>query len=174
MKIIDGTLKAEKTLTGAKIEFVTRDFEEVEGFLKYKDKPMQAEIKPIRKKRSLDSNAYYWVLIGKLQHVLGVSKTELHNVILGEYGVIYTDRAVVLPMEVEYLKEKQHYRPIPNKVVEKEGKLYQWYWMVKDSHLYDSKEFSALIDGLISECKECGIETLPPEEIERMKQLYGQ
>ena len=33
---------------------------------------------------------------------------------------------------------------------------------------------SALLDGVIEDCKSCGIETATPEEIERMKQLYEQ
>jgi len=32
---------------------------------------------------------------------------------------------------------------------------------------------SRLIDGLVSECKECGIETLTPEELERMMVQYA-
>ena len=31
---------------------------------------------------------------------------------------------------------------------------------------------SRLIDGLVSECKEVGIETLPQEEIDRMMEAY--
>ena len=33
---------------------------------------------------------------------------------------------------------------------------------------------SELIDGLVSECKEQGIETLPEEELKRMMQMYEQ
>ena len=44
--------------------------------------------------------------------------------------------------------------------------------MLKGSSEYDTKEMSHLIDGLVSECKEMGIETLPPEELERMMAAY--
>lgn len=37
---------------------------------------------------------------------------------------------------------------------------------------YDTAEMSHLIDGLIDECKAAGIETLPPEELDRMMEEY--
>ena len=46
--------------------------------------------------------------------------------------------------------------------------------MLKGSSRYDSAEMAHLLDGLISECKQLGIETATPEELERMKQLYEQ
>jgi len=33
----------------------------------------------------------------------------------------------------------------------------------------DSKEMSNLIDGLVSECKEVGIETMTPQELKGLK-----
>lgn len=41
------------------------------------------------------------------------------------------------------------------------------------SSTFDTKEMSVFIDGLVYECRQLGIETLPPEEIERMKQEWG-
>jgi hypothetical protein len=170
MRIEEGTLTTEYSLKGITVTFITRDFDAVNAFMAVADKkPMQAEIKAVRQKRSLDANAYYWVLLGKLQRVLGLSSTEAHNMILEKYGVIFPDQFVLLPEDVDYLKQEIHYRPIPNKIVEKNGKTWKAYWIVKPSHLYDTKEFSALLDGLISDCQECGIETLTPEELERMK-----
>ena len=43
------------------------------------------------------------------------------------------------------------------------------YQMYKGSSHMDSAEFSRLVDGLVSECKQVGIETLSPEEIERLQ-----
>lgn len=39
-----------------------------------------------RKKRSLDANAYYWVLVGKIAGILKTSTTEVHNWMLSSYG----------------------------------------------------------------------------------------
>lgn len=41
------------------------------------------------------------------------------------------------------------------------------------SSTFDTKEMSVFIDGLIEECRQLEIETLPPNEIERMKREWG-
>ena len=46
--------------------------------------------------------------------------------------------------------------------------------MLRGSSTYDTKEMSELIDGLVSECREQGIETLPSEEFDRMMAAYDQ
>lgn len=35
------------------------------------------------------------------------------------------------------------------------------------------KEMSVLIDGVISECKDLGIETMPPDELALLKSKWG-
>lgn len=172
MNIEEGTLTTSQSLKGITVSFLTRDFDEVDSFLAYVGKkPLTAVIKPLRGKRSLTANGYYWQLLGKFRTMLGLSATEAHNIMLDRYGTLYAeDQFVLLPKDVDYLQEEIHYRPIPNKTMEKNGKTWQAYWLVKPSHLYDTKEFSVLIDGLVSECKEVGIETLPPHEIERLKE----
>ena len=46
--------------------------------------------------------------------------------------------------------------------------------MLLGSSYYDTKQMAHLIDGLITECKEHGIETLSPDEIARMMEEYEQ
>jgi archaellum component FlaG (FlaF/FlaG flagellin family) len=41
------------------------------------------------------------------------------------------------------------------------------------SSTFDTKSMSVFIDGIVSECKELGIETLPPDELERMKAAWN-
>lgn len=170
MKILEGTLTCQYSLEGIIVTFVTKDLEAVDKAINMKAKNgLQCEIKAIRGKRSLDANGYYWSLLNQFRVVLGLSATEAHNMMLDRYGEIYPDQYVLLPYDVDYLQCEVHLRPVPNKIVDKNGKRYKGYWMVKPSHLYDTKEFSTLIDGLVSECKELGIETLTPDELERIK-----
>ena len=51
-----------------------------------KDKPLSITAKISRKKRSLDANAYYWVLCGRLAEALHISKSRCHNIMLARYG----------------------------------------------------------------------------------------
>ena len=46
----------------------------------------------------------------------------------------------------------------------------RFFW---GSSEYDTANMSRLIDGIISECREQGIETMTPSELERLKQQWG-
>ena len=41
------------------------------------------------------------------------------------------------------------------------------------SSTYDSKQMSVLIDRIVQDCKELGIETLPPDELLRLQEEWG-
>ena len=157
---------------------VDGDAEDIE---RLKDKKLAVELKQYREKRSLDANAYYWVLAGKLADVLGQSNAWVHNHMLRKHGqiMVIDDQGVytVLPDTDEAQKaideaETYHLKPTSQVKPGKGGKMYRTYMMLRGSSDYDTKEMSRLIDGLVSECKEAGIETLPPAELERMMENY--
>ena len=50
------------------------------------DKDKEYEIKEYKKKRSLDSNAYCWTLLGKLQDKLNIPKEEIYRDLIKEIG----------------------------------------------------------------------------------------
>lgn len=152
-----------------------------EDIEKLKDKPLSVELKQWRKKRSLDANAYYWQLLTKLSESLGESKDYMHNYILRKYGQIeiIDGQAVytVIPDTNEAQKkvdeaQTYHLKPTSQVKVGRGGLMYRTYMMLRGSSDYDTKEMSHLIDGLVTECKDVGIETIPPEELERMMQAY--
>ncbi|WP_297642790.1 hypothetical protein [uncultured Bacteroides sp.] len=142
---------------------------------------LDVEIRKKRKKRSLDANAYYWKLASEVADALHVSKPYIHNYLLRKYGQIEIIDGqgvyMVIPDTESARKsvdEAQTYHLKPTSQV-KEGKgsiMYRTYMMLKGSSEYDAKEMSHLIDGLVCECKEMGIETLLPEELERMMSEY--
>lgn len=51
-----------------------------------KDKPLRITAKQWKEKRSLDANAYYWVLLSKLAELMKISKPRAHNIMLRRYG----------------------------------------------------------------------------------------
>ena len=147
------------------------------------DKPLRIKAAHCREKRSLDSNAYYWVLLSKLAEDLHISKPRAHNIMLREYGQVElvdgsrcyvripdTDEAENDVME----RTVFHLRPTSQVVEGNDGINYRTYVVLMGSSRYDTAEMSHLLDGLIYECKVLGIETATPEELERMKQLYDQ
>lgn len=65
--------------------------EQIIQYLFKQDKTKQYEVKEVKKKRSLDSNAYAWVLLGKLQDKLHIPKEDIYRDLIkniGSYEVI--------------------------------------------------------------------------------------
>ncbi len=148
-----------------------------------KNERLVFSVKEYKRKRSLDANAYYWVLVTKLAKVLNLSKPHLHNLLLRRYGQpeIVDGQMVflVLPDSESGTRkadeaETYHIRPTSQVKTGVDGKVYRTYVMLRGSSTYNTAEMSELIDGLVSECKEQGIETLPEEELKRMMQMYEQ
>lgn len=146
-----------------------------------RDKTLRITAKQWRDKRSLDANAYYWVLIGKLSEALHISKPRAHNIMLRRYGqcmMIDGARAYIRIPDTEKAENEAlealeyHIRPTSEVVTGNNGANYRTYVMLMGSSQYDTAEMSHLIDGIVSECKELGIETLPPDELARMMADY--
>lgn len=148
-----------------------------------KNERLAFSVKEYKKKRSLDANAYYWLLVTKLAKVLNLSKPHLHNLLLRRYGQpeIIDGQMVflVLPDSESGTRkaneaETYHIRPTSQVKTGVDGKMYRTYVMLRGSSTYNTAEMSELIEGLVSECREQGIETLPEEELKRMMQMYEQ
>lgn len=135
-----------------------------------KGKLLDIEIKPHRQHRSLNANAYLWVLLEKMATVLKTTKDELYLLMLDRYGVF--THVIVKPEAVERVKaEWRTVRELgKGRIGNTEGVQLQCYF---GSSTYDSAEMARLIDGVVSECKEVGIETLSPSEIALMNQEWG-
>ena len=134
---------------------------------------LDVEIKKHRRKRSLDANAYYWLLVGKIGKITGDSRNHIHNIMLDRYGELdRMEDGSLIPFcirdDIDYLEFPYPHLKPTQKTLSKGDKLYRWFYQIKGSSEYDTKEMSHLIDGIISECREMGIETIPPEELERM------
>ncbi len=140
---------------------------------KAKQRPCELVIKQIMKKRSLDANAYYWVLLDKLVSVLRTDRKEIHRMMLARYGVtaMNGDRPIEIAM-LDFIDPKELGDIYVDPEYTKDGMTV--YRVLKGSHEMNSQEFSVLLDGVISECKELGIETLPDEELRRLFEVQKQ
>lgn len=131
-------------------------------YLYYQDKDKVFEIKEFKKKRTLNQNNYYWELLGELSLALRLPPEELHKRMLKDYSQKYQ---IMIPYEIE-LRGIDYYDK--KSVIEKNGNKFQVYEVYVPSHELKTKEFAILLDGLINECKQVGIETLTPDEISEM------
>lgn len=129
------------------------------------------EVSKEKKKRSLDANAYFHVLVTKIAEAIGSSLTEVKNQMIREYGQYeYIDGKIpTLLVKPEYLDDFLKSPSIHLKEEGMEGGRARMAVM-RGSHTYNTAEMSRLIDGTVEEAKALGIETLPPEELRR---LYG-
>ena len=149
----------------------------LESAIGFGEKMVRATLKQWREKRSLDANAYYWQLVTKISAELGKTNTEQHNEFISEYGQFeIMDGSLVNFILLDTIPWQKldhiHLKPTAATKVMDDGKLYRVYRVMRGSHTYDSKEMSVLIDGAVEAAKELGIETLPPDELERMKAVW--
>lgn len=137
----------------------------------------ELSIKKPSKRRSLNANSYHWALCEQIAKALKSSKYAVHNQLMIDYGIDWINkdnkRTYVMMLDDDsYLSMKEtHYRPT-DATEDRKGTLYRWFVLLLPSHLMDTAQMSALIDGTIYEAKELGIDTRTPDEIERMKQLW--
>lgn len=128
-------------------------------------------LKKFRKKRSLDSNAYCWVLLQKIAEAVNSDKWSVYLECLQKYSREFT---FVICKEHAIERLKELYRTCVDlgevNVNGNQGHQLQVYF---GSSTFDSKAMSVFIDGIIYECKQLGIETLPPDEIKRMVEQWN-
>ena len=136
-------------------------------------KVYDVEIKEHREKRSLDSNAYCWVLLDKLADVLDTTKEELYRRYVRKIGPykdfdLNEDEAKTFRVARERLgqgwpTEQVDFTPDGERVV-----IRAYY----GSSTYNTKRMSRLIDMIVEDCKEMGIETLTPQQLDAMKERW--
>ena len=144
------------------ISFEVEDAPEV--FDKTKDKPLNIEIKQFREGRSKDANALLWACIGEIAVTLRTDKWSVYLLMLKRYGQ-YT-YICVPPQAVDMVKRQ--WREVEEigdiKINGRDAVQLLCYY---GSSTYDAKQFSALLDGVISEMQEIGLETPTSEEMRR-------
>lgn len=136
------------------------------------------DLVPHREKRTRTQNAYYWQLVGKVADRLRESKNRVHNEMLRSYGqMLYIDGQLVttyIPDTEEAERaaleaETYHIKPTSQVRIGAKGQLLRTYVLLKGSSDMDTREMSALVDGLIREAQGLDIETLTPAELEKMR-----
>ena len=137
---------------------------------KLKPKAYDLTVKEHRKKRSLDANAYAWVLIGKLADAMRIPPTVVYNNAIQNIGGNYE----VIPIReeaVDKFKEVWTKQGLGWPCVDMGPSKIQGYKNLRayyGSSTYDTRQMSMLIDALIQDCKALDIETLSDEKLSAM------
>lgn len=141
--------------------------DEVIKWLLSQDREKTFEVKPYHPKRSLNANAFCWHLCNEMANVLRTSKDEVYQEMLKRYG---QSRVISVLSEIDISRFVKYSEEIGKGHVE--GKEFTHYRCFIGSSEYDSREMAILIDGIVDEAKELGIDTLPTTAVERMKALW--
>ena len=155
---LDGKLKITFSVTDK--EKALREVEEIKDVEK-----LDITVEKHRSKRSLDANAYFWVLCDKIAKRLGSDKWTIYLLQLSKYGVFADLRATAQALDI--LKEKFRYTEILS--ADDDSYIVRCYF---GSSTYNTKEMSDLIHGTVSDAGSLGINTATPEEVERMLAIW--
>ena len=143
------------------------------SLFKLKDDLCDVDIKKHTEKRSLDANNYMWVLCRDLARDLSkespVTSFEVYRLMLRRYSswwdVIWISENMFNFLKSEEEKKNATYRVVDD-LERKGGKVKAKVWL--GSSKFNSEEMSRVIDGIVQECKDRDIDTMPPDELERL------
>ena len=137
---------------------INGDFREIWDKL-HQEPVLDVEIKKHREKRSLSANAYFHVLCNKISAETGESEDAVKRRLVVSYGALARDKdgkpvGLKLPPTADPSDFYPYVRLYETR--KENGKDYSCYFVYKESHKMDSKEFAHLVDGAIEEAKELG------------------
>lgn len=124
------------------------------------------EIKRYKKPRSLDANAYAWVLIDKISSAVNVSKVDVYRQCIRNIGGV-SETVCVRDKAVDKLAECWERNGLGWQAESFKSKIPGCtnVTLYYGSSSYDSAQMSRLIDQLVDEAKALGIETMPPDKL---------
>ena len=133
-----------------------------------KNKKLTATLK--KQRRSLDANAYFWVLCGKLSAKINVPPEIIYKEYIKDIG----DNYVIYPTKNEAIEKWINVWGSRGKgwICETLGECktegYTNVLSYFGSSVYDSSQMWRLINLVIDDCKNNDIETMTPEQLNRL------
>lgn len=138
------------------------------------DKDLAVTIKRYSKKRSIDANAYFWVLCDKVAKVVGSTKEEIYRQKIKECGVFE-----VLPIKCEAVDAfidrfgKNGLGWFAESMDKSKLEGYQRVMVYFGSSTYNTAEMSRIIESIVEDCKDLGIPTLSEKELKSLCESYN-
>lgn len=171
-----GTIQSLITSFGLKKGLVTIEITGEENYnelLALKSQNKHVEIKEHKNHRSLDANAYLWVLLTKLQDKLSIPKEELYKNYIQKIG-----SSEILPIKneaVDKFREAWQRNGLGWITETTKSKLNGFTNVIAyyGSSSYNTAEMSRLINEVVDDCKEQNIETKSDNEINNLLKQWG-
>lgn len=129
---------------------------------KLKDCDVEVTIQKYSESRSLKANAYLWSLITKIGNALRESKESIYLDMLKSYG-----QGGAVSVEERFAEDFCRTYKYHEELGQSElnGKMFKHYRFWVGSSEYNKAEFAVLLDGVVQEAKNLGIEVKSEEEI---------
>lgn len=127
-----------------------------------KDQKLAVKMAKFSEKRSKDANALMWHCLGQIADALSTDNWSVYLQMLKRYGQ-YT-YICVKPKAVEYIKKQWRECEVVGEV-DINGQESVQMLCYYGSSTYNSKEFSRLLEGIISEMKDLGLQPPTSEEM---------
>lgn len=147
------------------------NIEQVIQYLFKQDKTKKYEVKEFKKIRSNDANKYFHVLVNELARYLDISDKEMKIRMNLQYGAIAKDKdgkyaGAKIPRGTDITQFYDYAKWYGE--CEENGIIFDKYLFYKQTHTLNTKEMAHLINGVVQECNERGIETKSPAELKSM------
>lgn len=157
---------------------VTLLLEDKQNFLngidEIRGEKLAVELKKYRPKRSLDANAYCWVLLSKLAENQKVPVEEIYRHYIRQIG---GNADVVCVKDEAFPKLQEAWKrcglgwfsdTFPSKLAGCVNVL-----LYHGSSDFDSATMGRFIDSIVEDCKAVGIETATPQELSLLKERWS-
>ena len=153
------------------IWITTPDLEEADKFMSMEGN--EIEIRNRYKKRSLDANAYMWKLCDEIAKKVETTREDVYKLAVKEVGkfefLMLQDHAVERFIEVWEMKGTGWFARVHHKADIDGCSVVQAFY---GSSSYDTAEMSRLVNYIVEEAKQLGIDTMPEDDVKRLLELW--
>jgi hypothetical protein len=131
--------------------------------------PVSIKVSKKKKSRSLDSNAYFWILVDKLSQRLNIPKEDVYRNAIRNIGgvseVVCVRNEAVKKLCSGWSKNGIGWQTdtMPSKLDDCTNVILYY-----GSSTYDVAQMSRLINIILQECRQLGIDTKSKEEIDSL------
>lgn len=175
--IFQGKLEhIEKDILGGGYR-ITFNTSELPSEIPDREKILNVTAKEYRHKRSLDANAYCWLLVSQIASALTRTKDDVYEEMIFRYGHLIgeeSDSAIMVKADTDIRSHfhGEHLYPRYHSSVMLRNKKMDIYLIYRGSSSYDTAEMSSFLEGVVSDAKELGIDTVPRVELEKIKEKW--
>lgn len=148
----------------------TTDRTAIREFDGLRDKELTVTVKEYKPKRSLSQNAYLWVLLNEIAKKVNRSKEQVYREFVKDFGVFE-----ILPIRNEAVESfkfkwgKNGLGWITEDLGESKMKGFTKLVAYYGSSTYNREEMRRLIDAVVTECQDLGIQTMSLADIDLLQ-----